>query len=233
MGLSCASCHPSGRANPQFYVQQISDQPGRADISHHFLSSQGGDQLFNPKSIPDLANVSSLRIKDRASAEFDALLTQLIEVEFDGSPPTVEVFSALRHYLSQNDSNNCDYPSALLSRSVELDWILINDGLAALEYAIKMNDMSTARFIQTSMRSVLESFYRFYSIRPVDTVDKTLIDISRVLDSPLGSSNSINSAQNLAALSASLSNLKQQLDRYQSISFYNPKRALEYLRKSE
>ncbi len=237
MGLSCASCHPSGRDNSDFFIEQISDKPGRADISHHFLSSHGGDAFFNPKPIPDLADVDNLRFKNRGDIEFDQLLTRLIEIEFDGQAPTAAVFYGLKLYLTQNSIENCQLPFQPVSRTLESDWLLIDDGLAALDDAIKAGDSATILFVSASMRAVLERFYRFYSINPVKSLDDRLLDMSRALESLL--SNTIKSDKTaeqilvtLAELSTSLGKLKNDLRQREAQSFYNPKTAYDYLNPS-
>lgn len=234
MGLSCASCHPSGRDNSDFFIEQISDKPGRADISHHFLSSHGGDAIFNPKPIPDLADVDNLRFKNRGDIEFDHLLTRLIEIEFDGQAPTIAVFHGLKLYLTQNSIENCQLPFQPVPRTLESDWLLIDDGLAALYDAIKSGDSATFLFVSASMRAVLERFYRFYSINPVKSLDDRLLDMSRALESLLSTTLKSDKTDEqilvtLAELSTSLGKLKNDLRQREAQSFYNPKTAYGYL----
>ena len=70
IGLSCASCHPAARSNKHFFIEGISSAPGTADVTHSFLSSQGGNRQFDPVPIPDLADASQMKIPDRQSAAF-------------------------------------------------------------------------------------------------------------------------------------------------------------------
>jgi len=228
MGLSCASCHPSGRRNDRFFIDQISDQPGHADISHHFLSSQGGDEKFNPKPIPDLADVDNLVFKNRNDSKFDDLLTRLIEIEFDGQPASALVFESLKEYLAHNDLSNCETPSLAIARNAKTDWIMIDDGLLALNYSIEVNDIETLKLVVASMRSTLETFYRFYSIKPVDSLDRSLFDISDKLQkfSKLERSQYADAQSELIN---ELHALKDQLRLHQSDSFYNYNAALEHL----
>lgn len=228
MGLSCASCHPSARFNSQFFIEQISDKPGKADISHHFLSSSGGDNQFNPKPIPDLANIAGLKFKIRNGAAFERLLSRLIEVEFDGQKPDTAVFEALKTYLGNNNIDDCENSNNEMMRSLTTDWRLIENGLFALrEYP----QIATTRFITDSMRSVLEIFYRFYSLRPNSSLDERLISLSRSLESfPHRTALSVGvGAADLAPtrpvliqqLKTSLDQLKLELLKYESQSYYN------------
>lgn len=230
MGLSCASCHPSGRSNDNFFIKQISDEPGRADISHHFLSSQGGDTLFNPKPIPDLADVENLRFKNRNNVAFDNLLTQLIEVEFDGQPTTPDIFSALKFYLAQNDVKYCDSPTQVNIRNLDTDWALIDDGLKVLNDSAHSNNLKTTQFVSATMRSVLETLYRFYAVNSVASIDKKLTSISRSLAALTDEGNAAD-LKRVSVLSARLSDLKADLQQQQHRSFYNAEVAVDYLNR--
>ncbi len=232
MGLNCASCHPAGRSEDQFFVRQISDQPGRADISHHFLSSQGGDKSFNPMPIPDLANVNTLRFKDRTNTDFDNLLTRLIEIEFDGQAVSDRVFESLKLYLSQNDIAYCRAPFEKTARRLESDWGLIEDGLIALDDSIEQGDLETTKFVSSSIRSVLETFYRFYSIQPKVSIDKKLLEISRSLQR-LPNADEERRWVTLRKLTDELAGLKHELLRHQENSFYNPDLALKKLKERD
>jgi len=229
MGLSCASCHPSGRASAEFFIQQISDQAGNADISHHFLSSQGGDNQFNPKKIPDLADRENLKISNRFSPEFDDLLTQLIEVEFDGQKPTPLIFDSLKHYLDSLDLSHCDSVNPSLPRNLASDWSLINDALSAMHYASKLNDMDTLKFINTALRAALETFYRFYGVAASSELDRSIIELSRSIQSMNLRSDDKERAADISALSAKLTRLQAQLSVFEHHSLYNSKIAIRFL----
>ncbi len=229
MGLNCASCHPSARTNIDFFITQISDKPGSADISHHFLSSQGGDDVFNPKPIPDLADFEKLRFQDRSSISFDKLLTQLIEVEFDGQTPTHEVFNALRFYLQKNDTRHCESPNSIIRRDFKTDWALIDNGLDSLQESLRVQDIDTIRFISNSMRSTLETFHRFYSIETVRSIDTKLIEVSRSLQTLSMERDDARRRNLVMTLKRSLARLKPELHRHQENSFYNPKIAADYI----
>lgn len=229
MGLSCASCHPSARANTQFFIKQISDQVGYADISHHFLSSRGGDGVFNPKPIPDLAEIESLRFKDRNGRPFEALLTQLIEIEFDGQRPASDVFDALKLYLSQNSIEHCRSPVKNVVRNLKSEWTLIEDGMAVLESGEFTGKPQTTKFVSASMRATLETLYRFYSISPVTSLERQLIDVSRALNGLAGGITVVNEIQTLNLIRTSLDKLEEELQAYESTSFYNRQSASEFL----
>jgi hypothetical protein len=229
MGLSCASCHPAGRANNAFFVSQISDSPGRADISHHFLSSQGGDQIFNPKNIPDLAAVESLRFQNRNDEKFDQLLIRLIEVEFDGQTPNEEVFAALKLYLASNDVTECSDPKKKVPRNLEADWQLIDDGLSVLHYSVRSQNLSSTEFVTSSLRTVLELFYRFYGVYPTPAADGQMKMISRLLQSLAHEPAMAKQLILLENISVYFKKLKKTLISRESHSLYNVEVAQGYL----
>ena len=243
MGLSCGSCHRSGRGNEDFFIEQLSDRIGTADISHHFLSSAGGDQVFNPKPIPDLANRFALKVQNPDSEAFSELLVRLIEIEFDGQAANETVFESIRSYLRANDIKHCAKPYVDESRSLSSDWILIEDGISVLKtvsaHNSALNQSAITTFVASSMRAQLERFYRLYSIEPNSALDRELKSLSSALQrnfmSNEGSYTTKGSAKPLAAkldiLLPRFITLKQHLQRLETNSYYNQKLASQALMK--
>ena len=239
MGLSCDSCHRSGRGNQDFFIEQLSDRPGTADISHHFLSSAGGDQLFNPKPIPDLANRLALKVQDNDSQDFSELLVRLIEIEFDGQVADEKVFESIRSYLRANDIKYCAQPYADEPRSLSSDWIIIEDGLIVLQTlaprASASNHYVINKFVASSMRAQLESFYRLYSLQPNQALDHELKSLSSVLQRDfLASEDTLKAkphVKNIDLLVSRFAALKRQLQSLESSSYYNQKLARQALMK--
>src|SRR5262249_10135020 len=58
IGLSCASCHQNGRANARFFLDELTDRPGHADVTSEWASAVRGDRVMNPRPIPDLVDVA-------------------------------------------------------------------------------------------------------------------------------------------------------------------------------
>ncbi|PHQ69015.1 MAG: hypothetical protein COB93_09130 [Sneathiella sp.] len=54
IGLSCDSCHTNGHINSRFYIEGLSDKPGRIDVSHQFWQAGFDDGRNNPLDIPTL-----------------------------------------------------------------------------------------------------------------------------------------------------------------------------------
>jgi len=237
MGLSCGSCHRSGRGNDDFFIEQLSERPGTADISHHFLSSAGGDQVFNPKLIPDLANRPALKIQDVYSDAFTALLRRLIEIEFDGQRANDTVFESIRSYLDANSIDHCDTSSSDQHRSLGSDWVLVSDGLNALKNLDLEADaselVSTTHFIASSLRARLETFYRLYSIQANDALDRELKGLSMDLKHGFMQADEValraSLGSNLKKVETRFAALKQELVRLELKSYYNSELAKQAL----
>lgn len=110
-GLSCESCHRSGRGNVDFHFPGVSGPPGTADVTSALFSSHRGDGIDNPKAIPDLsAPKSQLKIdQSPASDALERFITGLIVEEFNGAPPPPAVLAGLAAYVRAL-SPNCPAP---------------------------------------------------------------------------------------------------------------------------
>jgi hypothetical protein len=110
-GISCSSCHISGRGNPDFFVEGVSNKSGTADVTSSLFSKTRGDGAFNPKVIPDLAARDGAQIRDRKSDKFRIKVHGLIVDEFDGQEPQAAVFEDVRAYLDSLDIGDCLNPA--------------------------------------------------------------------------------------------------------------------------
>jgi hypothetical protein len=98
-GLSCASCHRSGRGNPHFSFPGLSGTPGTADVTSSLMSSHRGDGTINPKPIPDLATGRRTIAHERQSRALETFIRGLIVEEFDGPEPPAAVLGGLADYV--------------------------------------------------------------------------------------------------------------------------------------
>jgi len=235
MGLSCASCHPAGRRSDGFFIPQISDRPGHADVTHSILSSKGGNRVFNPSRIPDLADPKNLKISDRNSQAFREQLIRLIEIEFDGQPAPTTLFEALRVYLRNTNIEHCADPHLRRPKKLLDDWQAVLHGLDLIENSIVNNQPQTLNFLVAATRSQLGIIYRRFGIKPVNDVDQNLIEYSRELAKLRDNeSNSTESAKKklkqLKLIRVNTKNLFQKLHTNERISAYNPSVLSEYLK---
>jgi hypothetical protein len=96
-GLSCESCHRSGRGNPDFQFPGASGEPGTADVTLSLFSSHRGNGVHDPKPIPDLSGPrDKLKV---ASADLPAFIRGLVVEEFDGREPPPAVLAGLADYV--------------------------------------------------------------------------------------------------------------------------------------
>lgn len=179
ISLSCASCHPSGRTNPHFFIKDISSIPGSADITHSFFSSTGGNNTLTAVTIPDLARLDQSKIKNRQSIEFRNKLRQLIEVEFDGQRPPTIIIDALQTYLAHTDTKYCQTTQDQ-SRTINMsdDWLRLLEAVNALAY---YTDKDINKLLIRIARKRLENIYLRYNNLSNQSIEQGLIKLSRQL----------------------------------------------------
>ncbi|TAJ72696.1 MAG: hypothetical protein EPO51_07955 [Phenylobacterium sp.] len=96
-GLSCESCHRSGRGNPDFQFPGASGGPGTADVTLSLFSSRRGNGVHDPRPIPDLSGPRErLNV---ASADLPQFIRGLVVEEFDGREPPPAVLAGLADYV--------------------------------------------------------------------------------------------------------------------------------------
>lgn len=228
MQLSCASCHPSGRSNERFFIEQISSEPGTADISHSFLSSAGGDGIFNPKVIPDLVNTGGAQNRDRQADSFAVFMHRLVEVEFDGRKPPQAIFNALLTYLQNTDQAYCssDEPVSGLHQRVAL----LQETLAVVKDMINLQvSDEELRFAVSSTRAQLENLYEVYGLTPSAQLDQTLIKLSRGLDDILKQQSTKSRSKQLSKATSETASLLELLHKHEVTSALNQSAVSTYL----
>ncbi len=108
-GLSCESCHRSGRDNPEFDFPGISGAPGSADVGTSVLSSHRGGRPLTPVPIPNLSGSKTALKTDQdprsgaLAARIDTIATQ----EFDGAEPPPAVLEGLATYVRTLSPASC------------------------------------------------------------------------------------------------------------------------------
>lgn len=108
-GMSCATCHRNGRANPAFLFLGLSGAPGTADVTSSLMSSRRGDHVVNPRPIPDLGGPRALlKIpRDPADPALEHFIRGLVVEEFDGPEPAPEVLAGLASYVRALQPEGC------------------------------------------------------------------------------------------------------------------------------
>jgi hypothetical protein len=109
-GLSCESCHRSGRNNPDFDFPGVSDnRPGAADVTTSVLSSHEMESVHGARPIPDLSGPkSALKFdQDPASGALEGAIDRIITREFDGPAPPPSVLKGLAAYVRALSPGAC------------------------------------------------------------------------------------------------------------------------------
>ncbi|MDP6805791.1 MAG: hypothetical protein QF902_10770 [Rhodospirillales bacterium] len=100
LGLACETCHTGGAANVQFFVAEVSDRPGNADVTHAFWRGPREDGLANPVNFPSLRGVRWTAPYGRDGRFFDlaSFTRNVIVAEFGGAEPEPWLLDALVAY---------------------------------------------------------------------------------------------------------------------------------------
>ena len=155
-GLSCSSCHRDGRTNVHFHFPGISGDPGTADVTASLMSSHRGDDIFNPKPIPDLAgDPAKLKVsRDPRKDDLRNFIHGLVTQEFDGPEPPPAVLDGVVAYVRSLSAANCRGPQTVAVRlEPMLDDVETAVRLAEEEYAT--GDQQSARVMLAAARSQL------------------------------------------------------------------------------
>ena len=225
-GLSCESCHQSGRGNPFFLFPGLSGAPGTADVTHSLMSSHRGDGVFNPKPIPDLGIMSA---KD--PQKLRTFVHGLITEEFDGPEPPAAVLDGLIAYIRALSPPACG--SARVR--VRLDDALgdVSSAIHAAAAALAEKDEATARLMLAAARSALGTIderYRRPGLEPararVVAYDRELAALQAAI-----TARSPNAAARLAASQVGLARLGRELKRGERLSYFNPEILGDALRR--
>lgn len=107
-GLSCAACHASGRANARFFLPELTDRAGAADVTSEWASKVRGDGRMNPVPIPDLAGAAARHAHGAAGdPALRAFIRSVVVEEFQGRD-TAAVIDAITAYVSALDAPCAD-----------------------------------------------------------------------------------------------------------------------------
>ncbi|TNE40934.1 MAG: hypothetical protein EP348_01485 [Alphaproteobacteria bacterium] len=142
IALSCNSCHPNGHVNKDFYIEGLSDGPGRIDLSHHFWQAGQEDGKSNPLDIPSLRGVGHTAPYGSVKSfpSLPAFTRHVIIDEFAGPIPAHEDMMALMAYLRSLDFKGSANDAADVSTSPDMRYLsLLEAPLAAKDLAVLDN----------------------------------------------------------------------------------------------
>lgn len=158
-GISCASCHENGRANPDFFFAGLSDNPGTADTTHGFFGPARDDGIFNPVAIPDLALPDGHQLVDRddTAALSDFLERQIVE-EFEGERPEADIIAALSAYLRALDQRACEDGASALPETWREPLSMAIDAVIAAENSTGDTQIAYRRAARHFLRRIHDRF---------------------------------------------------------------------------
>jgi hypothetical protein len=178
-GLSCASCHRNGRTNPHFHFPGISGEPGTADVTASLMSEKRGDDIFNPKPIPDLGGERK-KLKVVGTPKLRTFVHGLIAEEFTGPEPSPASLDAVVAYVSALSPAACKgaatVPITLASKLSDVDAAV---ALAATAYA--SGDEVTGRALLAAARSTLGAIDERFQLPGLEPSRQQLKDASAEL----------------------------------------------------
>jgi hypothetical protein len=162
VGLSCDSCHESGRSNADFYFPGVSGGPGTASRAT-LLSSHPTIGIDHPKLIPDLTQPKD-RLKvdqDVATHALEPFLHGLVTGEFNGAEPPPEVLAGLSAYVRALSPAAC--PAASREPLHAEDYVesarrVVRTAILGLDH----NDPAVAAFLVEAARGELGMIYERY-----------------------------------------------------------------------
>lgn len=163
-GIDCETCHRGGRANRDFDFPGLSGAPGTADVTSSVFSSHRGDDVDDPRPIPDLGGPKrALKISQAAgSGDLERFIHGLVTEEFDGAEPPPMVLAGLAAYVRAMSPAACP-PNAVEPVSVAADIADARRAVRASLVALERGDHATAVVMAESARSVLGAIAERYA----------------------------------------------------------------------
>ncbi|MEQ1611050.1 MAG: hypothetical protein ABL956_19120 [Hyphomonadaceae bacterium] len=223
MGLSCSSCHLNGRDNTDFFLEGLSDAPGRADVTSNLLSKVRGDSVFNPAPIPDLAKKDGKQIRDRLSPEFRTKVHGLVVEEFDGQEPPKFVFDALISFMNAQDVSKCADPSARTAVRAGGDVAEAREAMRLASLLEDNGERDAARLIARVARERLGAVHERFVSRDQADLREALISASRSIEVWITQTDSKTEKERIfAETDRQLVQAAALVERRQAGSLYNP-----------
>jgi len=182
VGLSCSSCHRNGRSNPHFHFPGISGEPGTADVTASIMSSHRGDDIFNPKPIPDLTgDPAKLKIsRDPAKDDLSKFIQGLITQEFDGAEPSPPALASIANYVRALKQAACPKN---MSEPINLGARLhdVDSAVALAREFYRSGDAATGRDLLSAARSTLGAIEERFQLAGLDESRAELASASTTL----------------------------------------------------
>ena len=177
LGLSCNGCHTNGQANANFYLPELTDRPGAADVTSEWSSAVRGDGVMNPRTIPNLVDVGArAQFGSGGERSLDRFVNGVIHEEFQGPPLAPAAFESLIAYLRGLKSASCP-PSAENTITLQSEASDVRRALAAAEVA----DPATSSLVLVSAQEAVGQLVERLPSPVFDAERKSFEDLAREL----------------------------------------------------
>ena len=233
-GVTCETCHRSGRANPDFLFPGVSGAPGTADVTSSLFSTHRGNGIDDPKPIPDLSGPRSrLKISQLpADRALEPFIHGLVTEEFDGPEPTPAVLNGLAAYVRALDPAACPEKPR---RPLDVR-LLMSDARRAIRAAqtqVAAGDAATAAVMVAGARSrlgLIDERYGAPSLAGERTAlraaDRRLADAQAALRD-----HRADAPRRLAAWLADAGRLESELRATETKSLFDPARLTQAVKR--
>ena len=225
-GIACATCHRNGRTNPDFDFPGVSGAPGTADVTSSLFSTHRGDDIDDPRPIPDLGGPKS-RLKVSQAPGSPALKTfinGLVTEEFDGPPPPPAVLDGLAAYVRALNPKACG-PIATTPLRASGAAEDVRRAVRAAQAALARGDTATAAVMVQSARSQLGDIAERYAGADLTATRRRLgqadLDLAAALES-VRRPGPTNGRERLATFLARSDGWASAIRRDETRSLYDP-----------
>ncbi|WP_340150786.1 hypothetical protein [uncultured Sneathiella sp.] len=149
IGLSCNSCHTNGHVNTNFYINGLSDRPGRIDVTNRFWQAGFEDGIANPLDIPSLRGSADNTSFGTVNIfpDLHAFTSHVITTEFAGPEPDEETIKSLISYINSLDINELEESAAIVETSSDMSYISL------LQRPLENRDMPELNILIDLIRS--------------------------------------------------------------------------------
>ena len=149
IGLSCNSCHSNGHVNTDFFINGLSDRPGRVDVTHRFWQAGFDDAISNPIDIPSLRGSRDTAPYGTVNIfpTLHAFTRHVIVTEFAGPAPDSEKLESLVTYLSSLDNKELDNDQSVVKAGADMSY------LSLLRSPLEKRDSAKLRELTDLIRS--------------------------------------------------------------------------------
>ena len=225
-GIACATCHRNGRSNPDFDFPGVSGAPGTADVTSSLFSAHRGDDIDDPRPIPDLGGPKDrLKISQaEGSPALKIFIRGLVTEEFDGPPPPPAVLDGLVAYVRALNPKACG-PTATAPMRASSAAEDVRRAVRAAQAALARGDAPTAQVMVESARSQLGDIAERYAGADVALTRRRLgqadLDLAAALES-MRSPGPTDARERLATFLARSDGWMSAVTRDEARSLYDP-----------